>query len=543
MNFFTDLRLALDALESLLGDDIAATEVPVVARTLADDGVVSMIECASVLVRAGESLRIAGSGVVAARSARERGHGGLAQKRGHRSPVSLIQDLTGTTRADAAKQVRLGEALAAGLADADADADADVPMSEGSDAVSPAIADVPPPRRPWHAPLGDALMSGVLTSAQHDAIYRGLGAPPAPVDGVADASATSSGALAGDDASPLAGGAADAVDAREAADAEAEAEAILLAWSAAVTQLIDEAHSRTVEELGAAARTIRDLLDPAGAQRRFDERFQGRSFRMWTDRDGIRRGSLTFDDEAAAWVASIIDTALRPRRGGPRFVDASEKARAEELVADPRTNDQLTYDLVIDVLRAGALAEAKAVFGTRQAGVRLILTADAATAVTAGAPAVGLVEDDSTALPAWLITQHACDTGTTTCTLDRAGNPLDLGREQRLFSSKQRIALAIRDGGCRWKDCDRPASYCEAHHIDHYAEGGCTDVDRGILLCRFHHMQLHHGGWRITREGKGDFLLHPPDGGPPIILPVRLARRYAWRGLLSPPSRLLHPAA
>ena len=127
-------------------------------------------------------------------------------------------------------------------------------------------------------------------------------------------------------------------------------------------------------------------------------------------------------------------------------------------------------------------------------------------------------------------------------TLDPHGNPLHLGREARLFSAKQRLALAVRDGGCRWKDCDRPAGYCEAHHIDPYSEGGRTDIDRGILLCRWHHMQLHHGGWRITRTGKDDFLLHPPEGGEPLALPARLARRYAW-GDLQPPPRRFRPAA
>ena len=68
--------------------------------------------------------------------------------------------------------------------------------------------------------------------------------------------------------------------------------------------------------------------------------------------------------------------------------------------------------------------------------------------------------------------------------------------------------------------------------------GGLTDIDRGILLCRFHHMELHHGGWRITREGRADFLLHPPPGrGHPIVLRPRLALRYAWADLAPPPQR------
>lgn len=500
MAFFSDMRSALDALQCAVGDeDVEATAIPALVQRLGDDELVSLIEGATALVRGGESVRIAATGVIAARSARDAGHGGLAQKRGHRSAVSLIQDLTGTSRADATKQVRLGEALAAGLGDG---AEMDAERDDDSDvAAGPAE----PTGRPWHAVLGDALMRGGLTSAQHDAILRGLGELPAV--------------------------AADDTDSGEFA----------VAWQTAAIQLIDEAAVRTVEELAGAARTIRDLLDPVGAEQRFDARFEGRSFRTWTDRDGTRRGSFAFDDEGAAWIDAIIATALRPRRGGPRFVDPDEKARAEELSNDPRTNEQLAYDLVIDVLRAGALAEAPSVFGTRQAGVRVVVTDGAHADAVAGRPAVALLEDSDETLPGWLTATRSCDSGTITVLHNSHGNPLDLGREARLYSPKQRLTMAIRDGGCRIPGCDRPASYCEAHHIDPYSEGGCTDVDRGILLCRFHHMNLHHHGWRITRDGKGEFVLHRP-GEAPIALPTRLARRYAF-GDLQPPPRRFRPAA
>src|SRR5690606_28264381 len=128
-----------------------------------------------------------------------------------------------------------------------------------------------------------------------------------------------------------------------------------------------------------------------------------------------------------------------------------------------------------------------------------------------------------------------CDSGTAPISVDARGNPLNVGREQRLFTSKQRTALALRDGGCRWHGCDRPASYCESHHIDHYSEGGRTDIDRGILLCRFHHMALHNGGSWIKRDGKGDFVLHHRSGRS-VVLKPRLALSYAWAGV-DPPSR------
>ncbi|WP_109211098.1 MULTISPECIES: HNH endonuclease signature motif containing protein [Microbacterium] len=496
MDIFSDMRAALDALRTALGES-EPTSIPAAVQRLEDDVLLTVIENATTLVRTAECVRIAASGVVAARSTREAGHGGLAQKRGHRSAVSLIQDLTGSTRADATKQVRIGEALAAASVSA-APVDPTAPGTGLLESIAPAV----PPQPPWHAALGEALMSGALTSAQHDAIFRGLGTPPT------------------------------------IAHSDAEDPAARDAWTMAAEQLIDEAQVRTVEELATAARAVRDLLDPDGAQRRFDERFEARSFRTWTDRDGVRRGSFTFDDVGAVGIETIIGTTLRPRRGGPRFVDPDEAARAQELQDDPRTNDQLAYDLVMDIIRAGALADAQTVFGTRQAGIRVVATRAAHDDALHGRPTVALVEDTGAPLPGWVIGTRACDVGATTVTLDSAGNPLDVGREARLFTPKQRIALAIRDGGCRIPACDRPASYCEAHHVDPFAHGGRTDIDRGVLLCPFHHMNLHHHGWRITRKGKDDFILHRP-GIPPTRLPARIARRYDFGDLRPPPRRLI----
>ncbi|MGM7668148.1 HNH endonuclease signature motif containing protein [Microbacterium sp. A93] len=230
------------------------------------------------------------------------------------------------------------------------------------------------------------------------------------------------------------------------------------------------------------------------------------------------------------------DAALRPRRGGPRFVDSDERAAAKDLSDDPRTNEQLAHDLMTDVLRAGALADAKTVFGTRQAGVRLVQTVE-----TNGAHGPAHTEDGLAFIPSSVADQHACNTGTIPVIVDSCGNPLDVGREQRLFTTKQRIALAVRDGGCRWKGCDRPASYCESHHIDHWVDGGCTDLDRGILLCRFHHLQLHNGGWSISRDPGGEFMLRHPSGDG-VLLVRRLALRYAFEDIdLSP--RRFRPAS
>ncbi|PKI92089.1 HNH endonuclease [Actinomycetales bacterium SN12] len=524
MALFTDIDAQVAVLRDLFGGDVAVDELASRMSSFSGEKLISAVAAAAALVRSAERIGIVGAGIVAARSRREAGQDGLAQGRGHRSAAALIQEITGSSHADAQRQVRLGqsildsEASAGGsnpepVSDADAGdgddggthsgtdagADSDAGEDHSADSASGPDAGAGPsgvPRAPWHAPLSAALLQGRISPAQHDAIQRGLGHP---IDDADDTHA---------------------------------------AWSAAAEHLIADAASRTVEELRVQARAIRDQLDPDGAERRFTERYERRSFRTWTDADGIEHGRIEFEDDGAAWIRAIRDAALRPRRGGPRFVDSAENRQAADLTADTRTNDQLSYDLLIDLLRAGALADATTVFGTRQAGVRIVQVID-----DTGAGVSARTEDYGHPIPGAAVDQRICDTGAVRVTVDACGNPLDVGREHRLFTPRQRVALAIRDGGCRWAGCDRPASYCEAHHIDEWArDGGRTDIDRGILLCRHHHMQLHHGGWRITRDGREDFHLHPPGGRPTIPLRPRAALTAAWAGIDPPPKRF-RPAA
>jgi hypothetical protein len=122
----------------------------------------------------------------------------------------------------------------------------------------------------------------------------------------------------------------------------------------------------------------------------------------------------------------------------------------------------------------------------------------------------GVIEGSNEAISIGTVQALACANGTRTALIDSIGNVLDLGREQRLYSAHQRVALAIRDGGCLWAGCERPPSWCEAHHIDHYVrDKGRTDLERGVLLCKHHHLKLHNEGWQIRRR-EGRYWLHPP---------------------------------
>jgi hypothetical protein len=80
MAFVTDIAAALEALRGVLGEEAEAVDVPAAVNNLADDALIGLIEQASVLVRAGESVRIAATGAVAARSTREAGTAGWHRK-------------------------------------------------------------------------------------------------------------------------------------------------------------------------------------------------------------------------------------------------------------------------------------------------------------------------------------------------------------------------------------------------------------------------------------------------------------------------------
>ena len=96
--------------------------------------------------------------------------------------------------------------------------------------------------------------------------------------------------------------------------------------------------------------------------------------------------------------------------------------------------------------------------------------------------------------------------------------PLDVGRATRVVSPAQRQALAVRDGGCVFPGCSRPLSWCEAHHVWHWLDGGPTDLDNLALMCRAHHRAVHEGGWRLIRGPDGRFTATPPHRRHPALV-------------------------
>ena len=103
---------------------------------------------------------------------------------------------------------------------------------------------------------------------------------------------------------------------------------------------------------------------------------------------------------------------------------------------------------------------------------------------------------------------------------------LDVGTTQRTVPVGIRKALTIRDGGCAWPGCDRPANWTDAHHLVHWAHGGPTSLHNTVLLCARHHTEIHRSEWqiRLGADGKPDFI--PPRWLDPHQKPRRNHHHY-----------------
>ena len=299
----------------------------------------------------------------------------------------------------------------------------------------------------------------------------------------------------------------------------------------AATRLLESAAQVNADRVYLLARDARDELDAIGIVDRERAARQARELRLHRLRDGSVRVVWQLDPLEGSVVTEIYDRATSPRRGGPRFVADAE--RAQQIADDSRSTEQLASDVFFQLVTAGAEVEPSQLLGHGAPAVRVTITEKQLVARTGR----GRLQRTHQPVSIETVERLACVQGTVTLVFDEHGQPLDLGREQRLFSRRQRTVLEERDGGCRWTDCDRPPSWCEAHHIEHWArDGGRTDVADGVLLCKHHHLLLHDHHWEIERRGpaRSEYWLIPPpdavDAAPRLLVSKSLALRDLLTG-------------
>lgn len=68
----------------------------------------------------------------------------------------------------------------------------------------------------------------------------------------------------------------------------------------------------------------------------------------------------------------------------------------------------------------------------------------------------------------------------------------ELGRTVRTAPLKMKKQLMLSQPTCSIPGCITPSGWCDAHHIEHWVDGGVTSIENLALLCRRHHTMLHN---------------------------------------------------
>jgi Domain of unknown function (DUF222) len=252
-------------------------------------------------------------------------------------------------------------------------------------------------------------------------------------------------------------------------------------------------------ELAALELAAREL---AALERAEQRAYQTRSFKFFDEPDSHRvKVSGWLDREGAACVRAALDPLCAPRP-----VPDSPGER------DPRSPEQRRADALVEVCRlASACGQLPDNGGDRP---QLVVTMSLDTLRSQiGAATL----DDGGELSAATARRIACDAAIIPAVLDGTGQVLDLGRTRRLFTGPVRRAIVLRDRGCTFPGCDRPPSWCQAHHIVHWHDGGPTNPANAALLCGHHHRVIHHGDWQIHTN--------PTDGQPEFTPPPYLDKQ------------------
>jgi hypothetical protein len=114
-------------------------------------------------------------------------------------------------------------------------------------------------------------------------------------------------------------------------------------------------------------------------------------------------------------------------------------------------------------------------------------------------------------VPAEVVRRLACDAKVDLAVEDPEGTILNQGRARRDPTPVQRVEIDRRDKGCRFSGCSY-TEFTNVHHIAHWVDGGLTNLDNLVTLCRRHHRAVHELGWSVSGDANGVLTFTGPHG-------------------------------
>lgn len=263
--------------------------------------------------------------------------------------------------------------------------------------------------------------------------------------------------------------------------------------------------NRAVETV---APEVAEAVDAAVVARMEREQARTRYLTWWRDDDG----GLGFSGKLSSVPGEQLVSLVTALSTGRRHADA--------IAGEQPTLSQACADALADIVaHYASCGHGRCGLAPRAGGERprviVTIAYDALLANLGGASLLGPGEPLTPAQARRL----ACDAGILPAVLGGDSQPLDVGREQRLFAGPLRQAILLRDGGCAFPGCDRRPGDCEIHHIVPWWQGGHTRLGNGVALCAHHHHLVEPdpnappgSRWEVTLD---------PHGLPAFLAPLR----------------------
>lgn len=248
--------------------------------------------------------------------------------------------------------------------------------------------------------------------------------------------------------------------------------------------LLEFAATLTVSDFKKAVRYWSNCADAARAERDVARQCDATTLHASQTFEGMVKVDGSFDPEAGEIILQALDAAMTP------------EARRDGASGDLRPAPKRRADALVQICRQ-YLASYPGVVGGHRPHATLVVDLDTLE---------GRAGKRSELSHTGVITPETarrilCDAEVSRLIVSGDSVPLEMGRVVRTATPAQRRALAVRDGGCARKGCDRRPEWCDVHHKTHWLHGGETNLDDLELLCRPHHIEEHER--------------HPSGPGPP----------------------------
>jgi len=325
--------------------------------------------------------------------------------------------------------------------------------------------------------------------------------------------------------------------------------------------VVQMARSQTGPEFARSLAQLVATMDPGALERDHDAQRRER-FLVLTDRpDGtFLRGRL---DRMAGEALRLAVEAVGEVPGADRSPEQAAAdalvALAERAIASGRPTgvreDAVSgvsarphVSLVVPVatlaeLRAHHAADrARASVQGKPGGEARVVEATVDESVQTWTQVPPATTEDGVPVPMSVLARALCDCEVTRIAVTADGVPTDLGRTRRVYTGAQRRAVIVRDRQCAWNGCGKPARWGEVHHIRWWdRDGGRTSVSNGVLLCVYHHHEVHRLDLTVERHsplpGRDRDTRSRPDRGvglrPPAAgagtAPPAPSARYTFR--------------